>query len=164
MKSKVLLGTKGTLNQNKEAMESFRSRPKSNSIQNSKWQELYILTGHWKSDLLFYKDDLRFLRHLVDKYFVWIEDQANLDDVRRVGETILKATRECEELLGRVDAHLSHLANSTDNDSKRFRTEHGELEDELAEFIKRVRQHRVQLFKITEYVIDSEKLQGHLKD
>lgn len=158
------MGTKDTLNQKKEAMESFRSRPKSNYIQNSKWQELYILTEHWKSDLLFYKDDLRFLRHLVDKYFIWITDQDNLDDVSRVGEGILKATRECDEFLVRIDEHLSHLANSTENDSKRFRTEHEELEDKIAEFIKRVRQHRAQLFKITEYVIDSEKLQGHLKD
>ena len=145
-------------------MENFRSRPKSNYIQNTQWQELYILTEHWKSDLLFYKDDLRFLRRLVDKYFIWIKNEDNLDGVRKVGEAILKATRECDELLNRVKEHLSHLANSAENDSKRFRTEHEELEDEIAEFVKRVRKNRKQLFKITEYVMENEKLQGHLED
>ncbi len=145
-------------------MESFRSRPKSDYIQNSQWQELYILTEHWKSDLLFYKDDLKFLRHLVDKYFMWIKNQDNLDGVRSVGEAILKASRECDELLVRVDQHLSHLANSTEDDSKGFRMEHEELEDEIAEFVKEVRENRSQLFKITEYVMDNEKLQDHLEE
>jgi len=42
-------------------MNNFRNRPKYNYIHEADWQQLIILTEHWKSDLLFYKDDIRFL-------------------------------------------------------------------------------------------------------
>lgn len=148
-------------------MENFRSRPKGDYIANSKLQELYTLTEHWKSDLLFYRDDLKFLRHLVDNYFIWIKNQENLESVRKVGEAILKSSRECDELRENVNKHLSHLAGIIDesikNDSKKFRTEHGELEDDIARFIKNVRNNRKHLFTITEYIMDSESLEHHLK-
>ncbi|HEA19798.1 hypothetical protein LCGC14_2075710 [marine sediment metagenome] len=149
-------------------MENFRPRPKGNYIESGQWQELYTLTVHWKSDLLFYKDDLKFLRHLVDKYFIWVKNQDNLDGVQKVGEAILKDIRECDQLLRRVSKHLSHLARIIDepfkNDSQLFRKEHAELEDDIARFIKNVRKERKHLFKITEHVMDKEKLEHHLKD
>ncbi|MFK5973327.1 MAG: hypothetical protein QM485_08600 [Flavobacteriaceae bacterium] len=62
-------------------MNDFRKRPKDNFIQETNCQELYVLTNHWKSDLLFYKDDLIFLHHLIDKYFIWITKKDNLTKV-----------------------------------------------------------------------------------
>jgi hypothetical protein len=148
-------------------MENFRSRPKGNYIQKSRWQELYALSEHWKSDLLFYKDDLKFLRHLVDKYFIWLKGQDNLEGIRSVGEEILTRTRECDDLLDLVNKQLSHppmgMEEPLKYDSKEFRTKHAELEDDIAQFIKNARENRIQLFKITEYVMDSENLEERLK-
>lgn len=148
-------------------MENFRSRPKGNFIRKSRWQELYALTEHWKSDLLFYRDDLKFLRHLVDKYFIWIKGQDNLEGISRVGEQILTRTRECDELLEMVNKQMAHLPKGMEEaliryDSKEFRTKNAELEDEIARFIKNVRENRVQLFKITEYAMDSENLEDRI--
>ncbi len=53
-------------------MSSFRSRPKDRYIEEGDWQPLYVLTEHWKSDLSFYAEDLKFLAHLIDNYFMWI--------------------------------------------------------------------------------------------
>lgn len=148
-------------------MDNYRSRPKGDYIENEKWQGLYALTEHWKSDLLFYKDDLKFLRHLVDNYFIWIKGQDNLEGISKVGEAILKDTRQCLELLDMIDKHLSHLVNIIDKtpeyDSKNFRAEHGELEENINQFIKNVRENRKHLFKITEYVMDDEKLKNNLR-
>ena len=47
------------------------------------WQEMYVLSEHWRSDLEFYKDDLLFLHHLVDKYFIWITKSENLELVKK---------------------------------------------------------------------------------
>ncbi len=143
-------------------MSDLRARPKANFIQETNWQELYILTKHWKSDLLFYKDDLKFLHHLIDKYFIWITKKDNLKDVQKVGTSILADTKKCELLLEKIDKHLSHLANLIDepfkNNAGQFRDEHQELEDEIALFTKTVRKNRKQLFTVTEHVLDDEQL------
>ncbi len=39
-------------------MNIYWDRPKGKFIQEANWQELYVLTQHWKKDLEFYKDDL----------------------------------------------------------------------------------------------------------
>lgn len=148
-------------------MENYRSRPKGDYIESEKWQGLYALTEHWKSDLLFYRDDLKFLRHLVDNYFIWIKDQENLEGIRKVGEAILKNTRQCQYLLDMINKYLSYLVQIIDKtpeyNSKNFRAEHGKLEDDITQFIKNVRENRKHLFKITEYVMHEEKSEKYLK-
>ncbi len=148
-------------------MNDYRMRPKDNYLQNSQWQELYVLTEHWKSDLLFYKDDLKFLHHLLDKYFIWITKTENLKAVQTIGQNILEDTLACDKLLDRLDNHLSQIArlidDSTKFNTKVFRADHEELEDEIAAFVKSVRVNRKELFKLTEFVVDSERLEHLLE-
>lgn len=143
-------------------MSDFRTRPKDNFIMETDWRKLHVLTNHWKSDLLFYLDDLRFLQHLIDKYFIWITQKDNLREVQQMGRAIFDHTKECKLLLEKLDKHLSHLANVMDeplkNGSDTFREEHQELEDRIAKFIKAVRENRKKLFSVTERVVDSEQL------
>ena len=61
-----------------------------NNIREINWQELYILTDHWKSDLDFYKDDLRFLHHLIDKYIIWITKDDNLNMVKDIEKNLFE--------------------------------------------------------------------------
>lgn len=148
-------------------MSDFRKRPKDNFIQETDWQELYVLTKHWKSDLLFYKDDLRFLHHLIDKYFIWITKKDNLTEVQKVGRHILEDEKACDQLLEKTAEHTSHLADLIDDpfkyDSNMFRKEHQDLEDKITVFIKTVRENRKQLFSVTEHILDSEQL-AHLME
>jgi hypothetical protein len=143
-------------------MSDLRTRPKANFIQETDWQELYVLTNHWKSDLLFYKDDLKFMHHLIDKYFIWITKKGNLKNVQKVGTAILDDSKDCDNLIKKVEEHLSHLANLIEepfkNDSGIFRDEHQELEDDISIFTKAVRKNRKQLFEVTERVLDDEQL------
>lgn len=143
-------------------MENFRIRPKGDFIKTGDWQELYILAEHWKSDLLFYNDDLKFLRHLEDKYFLWIKAQADLDNISRVGESILKDSRDCNDLLERVGKHLAHIATIIDEPEKQdietFRDEHDELEEDVAKFIMQTRKNRKQLFNVIKMDLEVDKM------
>lgn len=149
-------------------MENYRSRPKGNYIQDTDWDELFILTKHWKSDLLFYKQDLRFLNGLLNKYFIWITKKENLDVVKTIGQNVLKDKRTGKKLLKRVDQHLAHISQIIDDpfkhDSSVFRKEHQDLEDDIAKFHKAVRKNRKQVFSVTEYIMDSENLRHLLQD
>ncbi|HDZ14553.1 MAG TPA: hypothetical protein ENH60_06595 [Pricia sp.] len=48
---------------------------------------------------MFYHDDLKFLYHLLDRYFIWITKKDDLEKVRKIGEEILKDHTDCEELM-----------------------------------------------------------------
>ncbi len=143
-------------------MSDFRNRPKASYIHEADWQLLYVLTEHWKSDLLFYNDDLKFLHHLIVKYFIWMSKKENIDMVREIEVELLEMDKRCGTLLDRANEHLHHLAELIDNpfayDSHKFRTEHEQLEDDLAKFVKHFRKNRKEVFTITEHVIDGEEL------
>ena len=142
-------------------MTNFRSRPKANYINEADWQELYVLTEHWKSDLSFYSDDLKFLHDLIDKYFIWISKKENIDMVREIEVGLNNMDNQCGSLLDRANKHLHHLTELIDNpfayDSHKFRAEHEQLEDDLTSFVKDFRKNRKEVFTITKYIIDTEK-------
>ena len=149
-------------------MENYRTRPKGNYIQNTEWDELYVLTKHWKSDLTFYEQDLCFLHRLLNKYFIWITKKENLAAVKSIGQGILKDKQTGDELIKRVGEHLTHIAQTIDDpfkhDTRIFRDEHQKLEDDIAKFYKTVRKNRKQVFKVTEQLLDSESLELLLED
>lgn len=140
----------------------FRTRPKDNYINEADWHNLYVLTEHWKSDLIFYKNDLRFLHHLIENYFMWLTKKENIAMVQKIDVDLLNVERECTLLLEKTNKHLHHLSELMDNsfayDSHQFRAEHDILEDELSQFIKDFRKNRKNVFKITEQIIESEEL------
>ncbi|MGI9550235.1 MAG: hypothetical protein ACR2MT_03470 [Aurantibacter sp.] len=131
-------------------------------LKDGPWKELYILTEHWRSDLQFYHDDLRFLHHLIDKYFMWIAKTENLDLVRELKKGLFDLNKKSNDLLEKVNKHLIQLGHVVDDpnigDAGIIKTEHEHLEEEFADFIKSFRQNRKEVFAITEYVIDSEEL------
>jgi len=149
-------------------MENYRTRPKGNYIQNTDWEELYVLTKHWKSDLTFYQQDLIFLHKLLNKYFIWITKKENLETVKAIGQSILKDKQNAKELKKRVNEHLTHITQTIDDpfkhDSRIFRDEHQVLEDDIAKFYKTVRKNRKQVFSVTEHIVDSESLEHLLQD
>lgn len=141
-------------------MENLRQRPKGDFTWQAQWQQLYILTEHWQSDLQFYRDDLRFLDHLIDKYFIFLTQKDNLDEMRVLTTRLTSESKECDSLLEKTATHLSHLAQLIDDpfkyDSHQFRAEHEKLEDAIASFIKKFRKNKKETFAITEKVIGKE--------
>lgn len=91
----------------------------------------------------------------------------NLDEVRDIETDLIEIDRKCYQLLKKTNKHLTNLADLIDDpfkyDSLKFRTEHEELEDSIADFVKSFRSNRKEVFAITEHVMDSEKLNRLLK-
>ncbi|WP_264563531.1 hypothetical protein [Flavobacterium sp. N3904] len=141
-------------------MENLSLRPKGDFTWTAEYKELYILTEHWQSDLKFYKDDLLFLYHLIDKYFIWLINKENLDEMRVLSSGLSEASTDCDRLLEKTSKHLAHLAELIDDpfkyDSHKFRSEHEELENEIASFIKKFRKIKKETFTDMEHVIEKE--------
>ena len=126
------------------------------------WQELYVLTQHWRSDLEFYKDDLLFLHHLVDKYFIWITKSENLEMVKEIMIQIQSLEKQCRDLITGVGEHMHNLAQlaneSVEQSLSKITEDHIVLETSIYNFVKDFRANRKEVFRITEYIIDSEEL------
>ena len=142
-------------------MNDFRGIPKGDYIFDTRWEDLYALTKHWKSDLLFYKDDLNFLNHIINKYFIWISKKEDNEAMQIIIKNVTKTKKTCSVLLKQIDIHLKHLSSIMENhfkyDSQKLRIEHQKLEDDVTNFIKTFRTNRKQVFKLTEHVIESEE-------
>ncbi|MCG9971669.1 hypothetical protein [Christiangramia crocea] len=140
----------------------FRSRPKDDYILETNWEELYVLTRHWVSNLEFYKDDLKFFRHLIDKYFIWINEKEHQVKAESIRNGVIKLTRQSNDLIKETLKHLGHIKDIMEDpfthDSQRFREEHQGLEDKISEFIKSCRTQRRELFSITEHIVENDRL------
>ncbi|MGB5204241.1 hypothetical protein [Eudoraea sp.] len=148
-------------------MDNGNKSTQENTYEAVNWQELYILTDHWKSDLNFYKDDLRFLHHLIEKYIIWITKDDNLNLVQEIKKNLFEIRNEGIELMKEVISHKSNLGlmveNPVQSSNPQFVKDHEVLEDKISKFVKSFRSNRKEVFKITEYIIDSEKLPNILK-
>jgi hypothetical protein len=141
-------------------MENLSLRPKGDFTWTAEYKELYILTEHWQSDLHFYKEDLHFLYHLIDKYFVWLISEENLSEIRSLSTGLSETNINCDRLLEKTSRHLAHLSELIDDpfkyDSHKFRSEHEELENEITSFIKKFREIKKETFIDIEPIIEKE--------
>ena len=149
-------------------MDNSNKSIQQNTIGEVNWQELYILTDHWKSDLNFYKDDLRFLHHLIDKYIIWITKDDNLNMVQEIKKNLFEIRNISVDLMKEVTSHQGNLGlmveNPVQTSNPQFMKDHEVLEDKISKFVKLFRSNRKEIFKITEYVIDSEELPNILNN
>ncbi|UCD62480.1 MAG: hypothetical protein JSV59_12975 [Flavobacteriaceae bacterium] len=148
-------------------MDNDTKSKQQNNMGEVKWQELYILTDHWKSDLDFYKDDLRFLHHLIDKYIIWITKDDNLNMVKDIEKNLFEIKKESLALMNELITHQGNLGlmveNPVQSSNPQFLKDHETLEEKIANFVKLFRSNRKEVFNITEYIIDSEELPNILK-
>ncbi|MGB5428261.1 hypothetical protein [Eudoraea sp.] len=149
-------------------MDNGNKSTQQNKIGEVNWQELYILTDHWKSDLNFYKDDLRFLHHLIDKYIIWITKDDNLNLVKNIQKNLFEIRNKSMDLMKEVTTHQGNLGlmveNPVQSSNPQFIDDHEDLEDKMSKFVKLFRSNRKEVFSITEYIIDSEELPNILKN
>ncbi len=137
------------------------------NLENQSWEELYVLTEHWISDLEFYKDDLKFLHHLVDKYFIWITKSENLEMVKELIVQIRELENLCVHMLDEIIEHKNLLGSQSrqpDPDKLKVSfSKHELLETAISTFVKNFRANRKEVFRITEYIMDSEALSDVIK-
>jgi cysteinyl-tRNA synthetase len=141
-------------------MENLSLISKGDSNYTGEYQQLYILTEHWRSDLEFYKNALRFLHHLINKYFVWFAHKEHHAEMTNLVSRLSEITRMCNDLLRKTSENLRHLTALIDEpfkyDFHQFKSEHENLESEVVSFIKIFREIKKESFAVSEQVIEQE--------
>lgn len=149
-------------------MESYRSSGKKEEARKTNWQELYILTRHWISDLEFYIEDLQFLHRLIDRYSLWIQKHQNSVAVGQLLSNLHELSSDGKKIREELQEHqeqLSSLLNGEKGgDPDVYLRDHEVLEDAITRFVKNFRSNRKEVYRIAEEVIDSEDLSEHSSD
>ena len=146
----------------------MKNTQQENFVTEYAWQEIFLLTKHWKSDIEFYKDDLKILMKLINKYSIWITKDENLKKVSEIENGLHKLVKKCKNIAKNIDKHLEHIAILINDDpfkydSQKFKDEHVELENKISKFVKKFRKNKKDTFAITEYIVEDEKLMRHLE-
>lgn len=136
-------------------------------LKDGPWDELYVLTKHWISDLEFYRDDLQFLNYLIEKYFIWINNEDNLKLFEELKTNLLEVRDMAADLLEKMKEHFIRLGYMVEDSNRKdagiIKTEHEHLEEEIAQFVKFFRARRKEVFTITKQVLDAEEQENSIE-
>ncbi|CAD5265118.1 MULTISPECIES: hypothetical protein [unclassified Imperialibacter] len=125
------------------------------------WSEQYVMAEHWQSDLKFDEDELRFLKKLIDKYFLWLIDEKHLENTRKVANRLSHFEKDRLEIDTRVGKHMHHLVALIENSSlpnaSACESEHNTLRNALADLQMELRAVKKEIFQLAEHVMDSNK-------
>jgi hypothetical protein len=87
--------------------------------------------------------------------------------VKEIEKNLFELRKKSTDLIQNVITHQGNLAlileNPIHSPNPQFLKDHEELEDKISKFVKLFRSNRKEVFKITEYVIDSEELPNVLR-
>lgn len=142
-------------------MESML-RPKFNYINEGNWEGLHILANHWKSDLDFHLGEIRFLKKLIDKYFVWLVNDESIASAEKLLSQLEELRIQGESTMHLINKHLHQIVEEIrmqriEND-KAFKDEHTTLEEQIAKFTMKLRPLKKVIFDLVEDVLEEEKI------
>lgn len=148
-------------------MNAIKIRPNNDFLYTANWQEVYTLTKHWHSDIEFYAYEVNFLYTLIDKYFIWLEDDENVNRVEQLRKELRTMKITMTELNRAIQVHLKHINALLENafiyDEHTFKDEHTILEKKLSNFANDYKTIKKQVFECTENILNSEKVEYLLR-
>ena len=134
--------------------------PKSN-LSPGKIQEYYRTTENWISDLLFYRDELKFLQHVVDRYYNIMVKLENLDEMREGVIRLNDLKYRCASLLRAIRKLQKRLSErvKTNNykDPRTIIASHERTSKKFQTFLRDVRASKREIFSIADEVLEMQK-------
>ena len=125
-------------------------------------QQIYIATHHWLNDMSFFDDEIRFLNSLLEKYFLFLLSDEHVNRIQMLSDQLKKTSIVKKIIKDDLLKHQTHLdgtlKNSIENREDFLTLEHARIEEELTELTKSFKDIKHEIFKITEEVMKSDKL------
>ena len=130
--------------------------------QRELWTSFYSVAQHWQSDVRFFEDELVFFRLLIDKNLSLLIEESNIEQTRKMAAHVTNLEKDRVALTDQISKHVKHIAalieNSFAQDAGQFKDEHAKLEIAFADFVKKFRSVKSEVFKLNEQVVHSDKV------
>lgn len=141
-------------------MDHLNIYPANGSIPYVSWENYFMLYQYWRSDLKFYRQELKFFDHLISKYAIWIQNEDRLEKVNAILKDLREHASECSQIMEINEQLLKMIqklmSNHTPYDPQELIEEQQELEARIGEFIKSYRSIKRRVFKLTPEILGSE--------
>ncbi len=133
---------------------------KSDSLKNSNpklvsLEELHQESRNWLSAVAFWKDEIRFMRNLIVKNFVYFFSndhkgslEALVNKISEIDETRLNVLKS--EVINHEKNLSDHLKYNTELDMQNFRIEHANISKHFNLFLNNYRLIKSELFRLSE--------------
>jgi len=120
-------------------------------------QDLYISSKHWLADVSFISDEIRFFKHLVDKYFIPGAKNEHAVEVTDFRKTISEMEIETIALKSKIILYLKFLEPFVDNLKQAIGFDlierHSQLENEIKDLFQSIKLFKKDLFSVAENLI-----------
>jgi cysteinyl-tRNA synthetase len=127
----------------------------------NEWKRLFVITEHWRSDVTFFSDELQFLKGLMDKYFMTLIKEQNIDTTKATVHKLTKLENKRNNFEQKMDRHFNHIISLVENpfphDAQVYRDEHAKLALAMADFEKDFRELKKEIFQLAKEIINTEK-------
>lgn len=142
-------------------MINYRNRPKGNYIKDANWNELYLLSEKWKSDLEFYLYELNFLETLIESHFSELLLTENLDELRELQIELYELKNQSEYLLSYTKNNLECIVDVINNvyihETSSLRIENEQLEENIVRFVNGEREIKKFIFNMIKSILENKK-------
>lgn len=137
--------------------------PSTNNIKDNEFlSQHYVLAEQWKSDCEFYSDELKFLNSLINKYFIYLIDGDKLTKIQDLATRLTRAEQKQEDLIKDIIAFMGGVKTNITEDNqvyfKEINAEHSQLETRLEDFVNLFKDLKVDIFQITEKILEQDKV------
>ncbi|MEJ6981818.1 hypothetical protein WG906_15225 [Pedobacter sp. P351] len=118
-------------------------------------EELYVVTTHWLSDIVFFEQEISYFQSLISRYFLPNIEEDNLLLIRSLSTHFGSLNLRKEQLRNTILQHQHQLSdllqtNNIENESQ-LNVVHSELEGRFFSFITELRQIKLEFFNATKF-------------
>lgn len=132
------------------------------SLKIQLWHSYYFTAEQWLSDLEFYKNEIKFLRSTVNKYFYWLSDKKKIGTTVTIIKSLSDLENEHSQIVHLVKRHLAKTSDIIENpyiyNMIILKEEHSSIEKRVNGFLNKFQQLRRNEFKLVEDIVPREKL------
>lgn len=141
---------------------SYRLRPTGKYMQEAGLEDIHALTRHWKTDLEFYRSEIRFLSDLISKYAALMITNDHVTRVKALEQRLSNNESRLNVLEDTVVKHLNYINDLLEGvvriSDSAFRLEQARLENELAVFANELRDTKREIFAASEELFHATEL------
>ena len=118
-------------------------------------EELYVLTTHWLSDISFFEQEISYFQSLITRYFLPNLSEENMLLIKSLENHFQSLNVRKEQIQADILAHQQELSALLDKshveNEEHFNVLHSQLEVKLFDFIKALRQVKLEFFNATKF-------------
>lgn len=117
-------------------------------------EELYVITTHWLSDIVFFEQEIHYFQSLITRYFLPLVEEEHILLIKSLQNQLKKLDTSKNQLRANIIAHQAKLTVLFDqqHDNEAYHSaEHSKSEEQLQDFIKNLKQVKLEFFNATKF-------------